>query len=615
MITIVYFLTNNAGVVCFLCLQAVLDFNLCASATTIDKYCAYWDSEAPRLGESRAPALSAKESSVPTAAASSSGYDAWVRAGQPAEPQPSAVREECFRSDDCNTVRSVLDAAYLTVHSALPPYSFSVPQPQDRSGSVDAGGEVVTTASVPAQVQDPSTAEHNADLNSAAADFFLQQILDSQLPVGTTEEEQPEEDEQTDAVESTTAQQPAQAAGATVVQSNAGAAKADPTAIGADACTNDGTNEEEGWVYSRLHGYKIKISQENSGAIYKKILNEMSTTGAEPSVQDESSSNTYQALTSTHIDKYTRPLSPPTYTDPQYSVWRGDVWAKSCQFRPLRALSPHDSTAVEQQPERVIFSDDLKSAMFRSDVVTTSSMYDAKMHQDLKQRLIIRCLQGLGVTLPHCECSHATVPCSLQVLMDSVTTVNSEEDVLFHGIMSSAGAIRTTTASTEASASHSASHGSSVDNLLHCTWMATSICTVQERLLRKHWVCSKFGFDSELSFIIRLVSDVVYQINDVVSLEFLSQLRRVLMHLLTVRLACDVSLKDSPSERSKVLEEWRGLCRSIIETSVVQSLEGDRSSAGAAGVLIPAVGDLSVWAEYLSAECMVGQQTEALKVR
>lgn len=331
------------------------------------------------------------------------------------------------------------------------------------------------------------------------------------------------------------------------------------------------------------------------------------------------------------------------------------MYAKYCQFRPLRVLLPRDSAAVEQQPERAIFSDDLKSSLFRADIDTTSSLCDGSMRQELKQRLVIRCLQGFGVVLPYCECSHSTVPRSVQVLLDSANTVNAEEDVLFHGILSGKGG-GSVQASIESSLDSipdpAARTDGIVSKLLRAGWGGGDICMLQSALVRKHLVCNRFGFDSELSFIIRLVTNIVRRtcasVRDaaqgtvrqvgMLSAEFLSQLRRLLVRLVTVRHMCDVSLLSDLAAQSgstatsvkatssvltvhqaELVEAWRSACRNIIESTVVSSDSAAAAPAaadtGPGTVRIPSVGDLSLWAEYLSAECMLGNQPEALKVR
>jgi hypothetical protein len=363
-------------------------------------------------------------------------------------------------------------------------------------------------------------------------------------------------------------------------------------------------------VYSRLHGYKIKVSAEDSGKIYRKILSEIAPNGettGEPGAVENTAAvyiDPISTVSKGSGDVFTA-LDASSTKFSRYSAHR---CADAAQWRPLKAVSARDAGAVEQQPERVIFSDDIRASLFRSilgDQPATAESLGSTLEVGVRQHLVVRCLQVLGVHCLHSEMSHSTTQRTAALLLRS-----------------SGGAAWDQQARSEDSGSRTRQSGShplrkAAASALESGGLASSLCSVDEDLLRRHRLCSRFGFDSQLNFTIRLIADILRTVgaskDRLFAPEFVTHLRVVLVELLTARYQCTSAGKEAEDSAgvSAELLQWRAQCRAVIESTVT---DGIPASTGSLRMETPSVGSLEVWASYLSAEHALGQSSEATKV-
>ena len=206
----------------------------------------------------------------------------------------------------------------------------------------------------------------------------------------------------------------------------------------------EGQEGREDYVYSRIHGYRIKVSVEDARALYRKVLQEVSSSSSDLATQhnrksavgdgscseDEdyaevetapapgTATDNYQASNASQIaarssgvgggkgGRYSKdasqllpPMSLSTSSDSYVAQWRVDFLSSHCQWRPLRALAAHDQTAAELQPERVVFSEDLQQC--QQLLLIHSHAHDPATSAPLRQHLVVRCLQSLGLYFPH----------------------------------------------------------------------------------------------------------------------------------------------------------------------------------------------------------------------
>ena len=564
--------------------QAMLDMLLSGCGDT-DQYCQCWDAEWARLGEDRSvlPPIYMVHAHTEAQDSGSVGYSAWVRAGCPTEQRAlSKTNAAPAQTDSFHAVFSALEATVqglsvddTAVLSAwrppLPPPS-PTPPPPPRTLSDPAGSE--------------QEGEGEGALNRIAADWFLQQVV-GQVEHSSSPEVADEDGES----EGQEADQ--QALGDSNMTEVSSATAADAV-------------EGDGMVYSRLHGYRIKVTEEASGRIYRKILSEIAPTKlcdqAEQSADDPSLTTGGSAADAASAT--TGISTAPDIRDPLYAPYRGHYYASAVQWRPLRAVSAIDAEAVEQQPERVIFSDDIKPALFLCSLNSRSGMAVGR-ETALRQRLVLCALKALGVGFSNSEASHSLVQRVGAVLRERLTSAQELcplTDLLCGPLLNSG------------SSSHSGSQtvSDSPTTGTHRTALLAAllgsprswVCILEPALLTKHAICSKHSQDSQLNFIIRLLSDILHTCREsktpVFTLVFVNMLRSVLVQLLTVRYQCECG---AGLQSEAALQHWRAQCRSVIEGSIGQH------SAG------PAVGALAVWAQYLGAELELGQTAEALKVR
>lgn len=557
------------------------------------------------------------------------GYDAWVIAGRPAEPPVhslfSPAAPDATSQDETS---GCIDGATLNclrddVHRIVAALGIVESGGQKNYAHNSARGKAVPSNGTTATVSDSDGINPHIDQNAAAAEYFLQQMLVSDTTLPTDDEY-----EGHDHLFSINDDQPTNTS-ATPVTTN-------PDTVNT---TNNVADPEEDMVYSRLHGYKIKVHKESTGAIYKKILTDMGSVPASDTNTDTSSSQTNDTkstateLTANKLKQLASAGNSTTLVQSSTRFatntilskqWKSNVYSKYTQYRPLRAAAFVDSASVEQQPERVIFSSDISSALFRAEYSTDSSIIDVQMRQKLKQSLVVRVLQAFGVVFLHNTCSHSLFSRSCELHIQDINHVlNVDEAMLYNSITNASSTITTPTNSLANPVSCYVLHLLSAGNA-----MLMPVCTVPVRIVKAHLLCAKLGLDSELNFIIRIIADILHtSTNDtntsdgILSAGFVAQLRCVLLRLLTIRCHAElyksnsVSASNTISDTDKSTEaiaQWRTQCRSLLETSICTTAATQDNTQYS--TFTPLVGELSLWAEYLQCEVMLGQTTEALKV-
>jgi hypothetical protein len=609
----------------------------------VDEYCTFWDTEYARLGESHTslpPAYLAVTSTGAGAALGGGiigGYAAWARAGRPSDPSIcSASVAASGQSDSTQAIIAACEAALGSCskqHSvATQATSESHRAPQLSPAQSIMGPVVARQASTASTGPSTGAESQRTAENEAAADLFLRQVLgcvvtDTEDQV-SDDNEQGNDDGQGEGYDGTIAANEAPMAAINVVIDEEGEPLRRRHEEGPHPPSSADQEPGEEMVYSRLHGYKIKVSSEPSNAIYRKILSEIAPdklagpddgrTGAEghdgqKTTASATIGSTYQrdARPSTGAESQRtaeneaaavpvfRPLDSSA---PHYEQYRAHYWASQVQWRPLRATAESDAAAAEEQPERVIFSDDLRPSLFDCSLPPQPGVADAHiadLNRRLRARLIMRCLQALGVRLPHCEVSHAPVRRFSAVLCD--------------GALSILGAVGGTTLQRFSDACVPTECRSMSSVTLEQD--ESQLCVVSPALLESHVLCCRTRYDSRLNFAVRLVAEVVGlsgRVSMLLAPSFVSQLRVVLVQLLTARQRSEQAVLPADRDRQVALELWRTQCRGVIEASVCDA--GATIAGSGSSQQVPAVGDLAVWAAYLSAEHTLGYTTEALKV-
>jgi hypothetical protein len=606
------------------CFQALLDFNL-SGCPAVDEYCTFWDTEYARLGGSHTslpPAYLAVTSTGAGAALGGGiigGYAAWARAGRPSDPSVCAASVAASgQSDSTQAIIAACEAvlgSFSKQHSVATQATSESHRTPQLSPAQSIMGPVVAHQASTASTG-PSTgaeAQRTAE-NEAAADLFLRQVLG--CDVNDTEDQHSEDNEQGnddgqgEGYDGTIAANEAPVAAINVVIDEEGEPLRRRHEEGPHPPSSADQEPGEEMVYSRLHGYKIKVSSEPSNAIYRKILSEIAPdklagpddgcTGAEG---HDGQNSTASATIGSSYQRDALPVFRPLDSSaPQYGQYRAHCWASQVQWRPLRATAESDAAAAEEQPERVIFSDDLRTALFNCSLPPQPGVADAHiadLNRGLRARLVVRCLQALGVQLSHCEVSHAPMRHFSAVLSGSALSIL--DAVGGTTLQRFSDACVATECRSMQSTSQEQDEG--------------QVCIVSPALLESHVLCCRARYDSLLNFAVRLVAEVVGlsgRVSMLLAPSFVSQLRVVLVQLLTARLRSELAVLPADRDRQVALELWRTQCRGVIEASVCDA--GATIAGSGSSQQVPAVGDLAVWAAYLSAEHTLGYTTEALKV-
>ena len=163
-------------------------------------------------------------------------------------------------------------------------------------------------------------------------------------------------------------------------------------------------------VYSSVHGYRIpKPVVLDTSTAYRKILRDLKGDGRE-------------GEDNTSIQDAGAKIDPDSGTVCQADMHISEEEKASLeQFLPLRLQCRKHESLLERQPERAVFSDDIRKSMF---LVTSKPS---------RARLIARCVSALGVKFPNSEvfelggllcyhqritssCCHDTLLCAATVL-------------------------------------------------------------------------------------------------------------------------------------------------------------------------------------------------------
>jgi hypothetical protein len=592
----------------------------------VEEYCTYWDTEYARLGESHTSLPPAYLAATSTGAGAAlgrgtvGGYASWARAGRPSDP--SICSASVAASGQSDSTQAIVAACVAALGSGSKQRSVTTQATSESRRAPQLSPAPSTTGTfqarqAPTAITGPSTgpeAQRTAE-NEAAADLFLRQVLG--CDVNDTEDQHSEDNEQGnddgqgEGYDGTTAANEAPEAAISVVIDEEGEPLQRGRGEGPHPPSSADQEPGEEMVYSRLHGYKIKVSSEPSNAIYRKILSEIAPdklagpddgrTGAEG---HDGQKTTASATIGSIYQRYALPVFRPLDSSaPQYGQYRAHCWASQVQWRPLRATAESDAAAAEEQPERVIFSDDLRTALFDCSLPPQPGVADAHiadLNRGLRARLVVRCLQALGVQLSHCEVSDAPMRHFSAVLSGSALSILD------------AGGGTTLQRFSDACVATESRLMSSVTQEQD----ESQLCIVSPALLESHVLCCRTRYDSLLNFAVRLVAEVVGlsgRVNMLLAPSFVSQLRVVLVQLLTARLRSEQAVLPADRDRQVALELWRTQCRDVIEASISDAGTGATAGSGSAQQ-VPAVGDLAVWAAYLSAEHTLGYTTEALKV-
>ena len=259
--------------------SSFVDINDIANLSKEDLFCRFWTSEFPRIGDALSYATSSgghmggSRSSI-TAAASTSppGLVGWVSHGAPPPEEVVGCAQTLTSPDDGLTVLRLFSAALNS--SSLPDGSLSMAAAGAEAGScvIIPGTHGHDTAYVEEDVERgegrglDEPPEHLEEEDSFILNNLLR--LSEEQMNATRKRPLSYDDDDDDDIAS-----PQHDIGERVI----GATNGD-TASSSSATTNAPLNEEDGYrmVYSRVHGYKIRVKiDDDSGSTYKKILSDM----------------------------------------------------------------------------------------------------------------------------------------------------------------------------------------------------------------------------------------------------------------------------------------------------------------------------------------------------
>lgn len=339
-------------------IQAAIDLNFCLGplimrlnptaevVSIIDDFCAYWDSEAPRIGDVIINSCGLDKASGDPLCRDggvldeSHGFMRWHRVGN--------VESQChFRlslgsSDWLNRGRPV--EGWVDSHG----FTF---WENCREAPVDAVAPVAAAGESSCDVEACDRAESGSSFAEAFLnEWFLKEECASAM--GSNRNMTP------------------------------------PLEVSGDL--GSGTNidmrgAEDSFIYSSVHGYRIpRPAQEDTSSTYKKILQDIKG----------KSSTTGEFVDSRRVagraDSDQPEMSGLSDSDDIY-VQMNETEAMLAieQFAPLRIQCLEQQRLVEQQPDRVVFSDDIKSHVF---LVSSKPS---------RGRLLMRCLEALGISFPN----------------------------------------------------------------------------------------------------------------------------------------------------------------------------------------------------------------------
>eukprot|EP01034_Spumella_vulgaris_P023195 gene23195-29390_t len=620
-------------------IQTLLDINLCPPhSASFDDFEQFWESEHLRLGERDAfpSALTVSNTNSNTNSDDNNnkfcGYQQWLQSDRPS----SCTYDNRFLATDhdtlvaCEEVRRVFEVRCDTEVSPIEVSSDSGAAAATETEFVDGSGgcgvamDVVTAAGETSSASrfnnEVQCNNNNSTDSSSHAEFATNNVNSASrtetIPTTTTtttttstssdiiinnrRDKKSSKRRAVDFfVENNEDNNEYVSARQRIIKANdtAAAPVAYITTDNHDTNNNDEEEEEDdNMVYSAVHGYKIKITSEDSKRPYLKLLGDTlqsEVSGVADDEEEEGEGVDFSALSSEEILRYFEvknserkkaklSLSQQTVLMPPFdphqqshnsnqndnsdnvcedvikwrsdvTKWRSDLIVSLFQHSPLR-LNTHyceqntvnticnttntdnNTTSIlcsEIEPERVVlFRDDIYPYIRNT---STSS-------QSARQRLVIRCLQTVSensLFFPHAEHSHSEFSRST-----AAYRVSGRSSADF-----SYGLMRRTETRKSSSNTNSTQTSNAKGNIILSVYhklskdfvKLNSICLVRENLLHKHRVCvlANRSESSELNAAINLVSGVI-QNNDnnntnMLSFEFVCELRCVLISLLFAR--------------------------------------------------------------------------------
>ena len=416
--------------------------------------------------------------------------------------------------------------------------------------------------------------------------------------------------------------------GESEIVASSSAALADPVGL------DNEVDADDGMVYSRIHGYRIPIRQEDSLSSYRRVLGKLQA--QHPAVDQEHDSeeaiaagagepkgkraaadgqtdiwHTWKAIIEEDRLLQVAKVDEKRGEELGYSaLWGRDFLLSSIQWRPLRALNnrnyilPSESSDMSNiELDRVAFFEDIKDFLFtlplrdsarpegKDDIDNLTLGFSFRLHQ----RLVLRSLEGLGLLLPLSSCSH-----SLQRRQLNPHLQTDSLDAEFSPPLDIFAAHRNPAESGNTDAQW---------DPFRYQWQMLSnhqeVCLVSKALATKHKACFCFGYDSELNFIIRVVENIlsvhIRKKLRKLTHQFAIQLRCLLMKLLVDRWELQLGLS-TPSTNAFAFTadvEWvRSYCRDLIEGTV--SLEEDGP-----------LGSFLVWSSYIQAERRINRAVKS----
>jgi hypothetical protein len=334
------------------------------------------------------------------------------------------------------------------------------------------------------------------------------------------------------------------------------AIEAERAGTSSDNSDNTKPSDEDEYVYSAMHGYKIKkIRVVDSSAEYKKILSEIKGT-EDTSAIAEPARLTFSSVKVSASYQYSDSVDVKLNRFSKYFLSEKGM---GCQFYPLRIQCDGLQDAVSRQPERVIFGDDLRPHLF---AVTAS--------QASLSSLLAVCLAALGLRIPFCRIIspsfaaplrefriHPTAPlsCMTSALFDFLDE-RLGDDIFLRELV-----LLFSTGNASMSCPSGPSWG-----LVDREVLLSHISVVRLNAETDRPPC-----DSRLSFCIRFISRILFGSERVVlrallSDTFVASLSGILMQLLCIRhVITSVVVGDSICKDGPSLQKLRSNCMWIIQ--------------------------------------------------
>jgi hypothetical protein len=342
-----------------------------------------------------------------------------------------------------------------------------------------------------------------------------------------------------------------------------------------DGARSDGTDDakpsdEDEYVYSAMHGYKIKkIRVADSSAEYKKILNDIK--GTEDNLATDHPSK--YKIDSTKISASHQFPDSVDVKANRFSKYFLTENSMSCQFYPLRIQSDGLQDAVSRQPERVVFGEDLRPHLFAVSASPSSL-----------PSLLVVCLGALGLKFPFCRVVSPSFADPLNQfrmhpIAPSSCVTSSLLDVLDDRLGNDLFLRELVLLFSTGNASISCPSGPSWA-LVDREVLLSHISAVRQNMMLDKPPC-----DSPLSFCIRFIARILFGSERVVLAAlldevFIGNLSGILLQLLFIRhvirsaVAGNPFCKDGPS-----LQEFRSNCLWVIQRTEAAAMNIDNSAA------------------------------------